>query len=423
MFGSMGSKRVASRHIVGLALCFVLTHAASAQTLSSAGRLLSEQRWEEAEASARQLLAASPNLADGQAMLGMALYHQGRFEASISPFRAAMAEETTYPARVLYYLGLAESKCGHPDGATDAFMLLLTLHPQSAEARRIQGLSADVTVPAERRSSMDISGTVISFEAGYDTNPDLIDTGDGDMLALLYAYTDIDLESLPFLIGTSLFFEKYLDLTENDFIELAVNLNDQFRLGPNGLATWSVELGQSLVDFEAFERSLSASLEYSQRWGGVWMGQLRASGALIDSNDEGYDATRGRLRLRAYRYLQNAGLLKRIRLTGLVRSNDRDAEWLAYSALTAGADCRLDIPWNMSLDLGLILESRGYDGEDPQTLETRKDDLIEFSAFAVKPVRKQQYLTGQATYTTRDSTDDFYAANEFRLLIGALWVR
>jgi tetratricopeptide (TPR) repeat protein len=414
---------MAGRSMLALALCFALTCRASAQTLSQAGSLLAEGNWREAEASAKLLPEQSPDHADAQAILGIALYHQGRFEEAIPAFQTAIAQKTSYEPRVLYYLGLAQSKCGRVDDATDAFMRLMTLHPKSTEAQRLRGLSADVTVPAERRSSMDMSGTVISLEAGYDTNPDLVDGGDGDALALVYAYTDLSLESMPCLIGMSFVFEKYLDLTENDFAELALNLNDQFQLGANGLAEWSVEIGQSLLDYEAFERSLSASIEYSQRWGGVWMGRLRADGALIDADEEGYDATRARLRLRAYRYMQHAGAFKWVRLTAQTRTNSRDADWLAYNAVTAGVDSRLQIPWDMSLDLGVHVESRWYDGEDPQTLETRKDDLIEFSAFAVKPVRKGQYLTGQATYTTRDSNDDFYAADELRLLIGALWVK
>jgi tetratricopeptide (TPR) repeat protein len=418
----MGRVEVVRGHFVALMVWCVLASGALAQTLSHTGALLGAGRWGEAEVSARQLLEQEPGGADGRVMLGMALYHQGRYEPSVATLREALRLGTVYEARALYYLGLAESRCGRQEKASDIFMVLMMRHPDSPETQRLMGLSADVTVSAQQREGMDLSGTILSLEAGIDSNPDLIDGGDGDLLCLLYAYTDIDAPRIPFLIGASLLFEKYADLSENDFAVLAVNANDRISVGSGGVADWTVELSQTLLDYEAFDRTLSGTIEYSHPWRRVWVAQARATGALTDADAEGYDATRAALRFRGARYL-HVGALRRVRVVGQWQANQRDSEWLAYRSFGLGADCRVELPWDVSLDLGMRMESRTYDGAHPERGVTREDDLFELSAFAVRPLRTGRYATGQVRYTTRDSSDDLYSADQFQLLFGLLIVR
>ena len=423
MFDIGKGRDSAGKLLSGFVLAWLLVSSVSAETITRTGRFLAKQQWVQAENSARAVLEKSPHDPDAHAMLGIALYHQGRFKESTSALQFAARGKSAYEARVLYYLGLAHSKLEQPEKAENVFLRLMMRHPDSPEARKLQGVSADITVSAEKRTGMDISGTVFSLDAGYDTNPDLINGGDGDLQTSFYLYSDLGFESMPCLIGVSVFFEKYLDLTENDFVEIAVDLNDQFNVGKHDLVESSVEISQSLLDFEAFERNMSASVEYTHPWSRVWTSELRALGALTDADDEGYDAIRARLRFRHYRYLLDARRLKRVRLTVKTYMNNRDTDSIAYTSVSGGIDCRLDLPFNTMLDLGLLLESREYAGADSDTLITREDSIMELSAYALKPVQKNQYLTGQAILRTRDSNDGFYSADELQLLVGFLWVK
>ena len=127
--------------------------------------------------------------------------------------------------------------------------------------------------------------------------------------------------------------------------------------------------------------------------------------------------------MRLYKRLRDTAYLKRIRLKTGYYVNSRDYDLISFEAVVVGVDCRLAMPFNTSLDLGVGLESREYDGVDPVRLQPRKDDTIELSAYAVKPIDRNRNLTCQAIYTTRDSNETFYSANEIQLLLGILWIR
>ena len=405
------------------ALALLIASTLNAGTLSQTTRLLSQKQWSAAESSALAILKTAPKDPDAQAMLGMALYHQERFLASIAALQLALTGKTEYEPRVLYYLGIAYSKVKQVHPASDAFSRLLATYPDSPEARRINGLSADVTVQAARRVTMDMSGTVVSAEVGYDTNPDLVDDGDGDLLLSLYAYSEFRFRSIPRLIGASLLAEKYLDLTENDFVQLAISANDQFRIMNKDRIAWSVEISQSFLEFQTFERELTAMVEHTHPWNRSWISDSRAILTAVDGDDAGYDGSKAQLRLRLYKSMRDTTYLKRIRLKTRLYVNNRDNDLISFESLLLGVDCRLAMPFNTSLDLGIGLESREYNGADPVTLQTRKDDSIELSAYAVKPIDRNRNLTCQAIYTTRDSNETFYSANEIQLLLGILWIR
>ena len=81
---------------------------------------------------------------------------------------------------------------------------------------------------ADERQGIDVSGSFISVDAGLSSNPDLTDSGDSDVLLSFYGSTDVASESLPFLVGLSMFLEKYADQSESDFLDLGVGANREY---------------------------------------------------------------------------------------------------------------------------------------------------------------------------------------------------
>jgi tetratricopeptide (TPR) repeat protein len=94
-------------------------------------------RWDRAARSLEPAVAMLGGHPDVRALLGIARYHQGRYRDARASLERALAGETKYAPRCLYYLGQTLSRLDDSAGARKAFERLLEDHPDSAEARKV----------------------------------------------------------------------------------------------------------------------------------------------------------------------------------------------------------------------------------------------------------------------------------------------
>ena len=396
---------------------------AGSDAATEARRLVAAQRWNEAEVKLRGVLEDQPGDADACALLGMTLYHRAAYSEAVTHLDKALDSGTAYEARCLYYLGLACSKTGERDRARKAFTRLMSAHPDSPEAERLEGVSAELTTPISERRAFDVAGWLVLFESGYSSNSELVDGGDGDVFVDVYASGSVDRDGWPMTLGGSVFVEKFADLTEDDFLRLTGDVRRDFRLGHAVRLEGVGEVGLSWLDFEAYERHISLLGDVDRVFADIFRGEARGEVRLVQGVDDDLtsDGTELTLRLRGYRYWRDGGWLSRLRLELLLERNDRDVDADGFDRLLLGVEGRCRLPEQVSLDLGVEVEGRDYNGPEAGWDRARSDTTIELAAEVLRPLNRECALTGRIGTTTRDSNIDYYSADDVTLRIGLIW--
>ena len=114
----------------------------------------SQQRWADAEAQARQVLARAPGQIDARRMLGAALVGQQRWAEAITEHQQLLAARPgDVPARI--NLGIALAGAGRFGEAATEFGRAVSSDPQNATARRLMAMarrdaSANAAAPGAR---------------------------------------------------------------------------------------------------------------------------------------------------------------------------------------------------------------------------------------------------------------------------------
>ena len=379
-------------------------------------------RWAKAQKHLQSAVAAQPRNANVNALLGMSEYHLARYSEAEQHLGRALDLETSYAARTLYYRGLTEAKLGQPVKAEATFRALTSLYPNSSEARKLGVAFRDVRPAVLKRDAVLLTGTVISSELGYSSNPTQTSEGDSDAYLGVFASSSLQIPDTAWSVGGWLSLEKYLDDSDNDFATISGDLSRRHELTSADRLLGAVTADMSWFGGESYERTLGLLFVHTRRWSKAWQSELRLGlESVADLTDAGdADASVMSARLRLTKPFLSRTLLRRIRFELQMESEDNEIDWRGSSETSVGMECRL-VPYGRStLDLGVEYSSTSYDGEDPYDLIARDDTSFEFGAFLAVPVSRTTSLTGQLSHDMRDSSISYYDTDETVLVVGVL---
>ena len=405
--------------------CFLLAAVSASAADSSFALGLAEfkkGRWAKAEKHLQSVVASQPRNSNGNALLGMTEYHLGRYSKAEEHLGRSLDLKTSYAARALYYRGLTEAKLGKAAKAEATFRALKSLYPNSKEAQKLGVAFREVRPAVLKRDAVLLTGTVISSELGYSSNPTQTSEGDPDAYIGVFASSSLQIPDTAWSLGGWLFLEKYLDDSDNDFSTISGDLSRRHELTSADRLLGAATADMSWSGGESYERTLGLLFVHTRRWPEAWQSEVRLGlesvADLTDTRDA--DASVISARLRLTKPFLSRALLRRIRFELQLESEDNDTDWLGNSETSVGMECRLACYRRSTLDLGVEYSSVSYDGEDPFDLIARDDTSFEFGAFLVVSVSRTMSLTGQLSHDIRDSNISYYDTDETLLAVGVL---
>lgn len=261
---------------------------------------LSAGNWDVAVAAFRLCLLVWPDHPDVSALLGVALYHTDDRSGARDALRVAIAGNTKYLARALYYDGLAASETNDPDAAQARFRQILTEFPNSAEAKKILALddpmppatpavkkpeawrSADpmaLLVPKDSASASSDWRIQASASVGIDTNPLLASTlvaattsterrTDGVWQTSLGL--DFQPSEVPMLIRVSGFLADYFEVDSVDFFGANAMLMFEWQPHDHHLLSPYYQFQFLWLSDRPYETQHTVGLEYTGLLSAEW---------------------------------------------------------------------------------------------------------------------------------------------------------
>ena len=194
---------------------------------------------------------------------------------------------------------------------------------------------------------------------------------------------------------------------DDDLFDVEVDVSQEWVISDSGALDAAVELSHSWLEFEGYERKFDLVADWYNAWSTDWQTRVRADLGLVDAvDDASSDGTKTGLRVRGYRSLGRDTAFRRVRLQAALRQDDRDDAFDGYDSSLIGVECRFSLPHDISLDVGLDFESREYGAVDPFFETTRDDDIVDLSAYLMKPLGSTRFAEagrGEVSMSEHDS--------------------
>ena len=384
---------------------------------------LRKSEWSAAEKELLAITQQKPNHANAHALLGIARYHLKEYRAAVADLLVALENKTRFGARSLYYLGMSLSKLGRTKAAREAFTHLIVTYPRSAEARKLGSLPEDVLQVLEGRKKLDFYRPILTLDAGYNSNPSQLTAGVGDLALIGYASGRVRLRPYPWLVNTAVFFQKYADETELDYVDLSAELLRGYKLSKHDALEPSFRLNRRWLGGESYERVTGFELRHTRKWDMNWDSDAWLSYELNSSlAPEDSDSKTLSLRLRAWRELWTWDFLSRLRVEAQWAQENAETNYLGYTRWRLGTGLRFSLPRDTTLDFGLSYTRDNYSDIHPDQGLQRIDKTSGVNLVAYCPVSANTIVKVQISRLSRSSTLDGYSHDQTLMTVGIVYV-
>lgn len=392
--------------------------------ISEGARQLGEADWPGAERSFLKALAYSPGHPDLTALLGVARFHQGKYELSAGDFESALAGGTKYKSRVLYYLSLAHATLGHEEQGKEYARRLLTEFPASREAQMIKsGAQKRSPAPGKDAAKLDRWEVVLIQDICSDSNAPRVAHGDSDTLLFSFLSVKFKARPLPLNIRASFFWRNFSDQNELDFMGVQGALEGELKLSRGDTFLPAVSLQTLWLDEEKYQGKFGYELLWKRDWGRRWFTDLDLKHGSSEHTQVEYESldseqSSGRFRL-WYDCLQFKPLT-RVRLLGAFLRETMDDDYLSYDSWTAGIEMRFSFPWRVSAEVKAGYSERRYLDDNPAYSLRREDERTTVDICVLRPVSRWLFLRLTASWLTSRSNVERYTYSEAVYGIGLL---
>lgn len=378
-------------------------------------RHMTSGQWDQAEKEFVAHIAADPADVDAQVLLGMSRYHLGRYMEAARTLQYALDRKTSYASRALYYLGLAQSRLKNTAEAGKAFRTLVNQYPNSVEAIKVAP-----DLPREK-AAWTVREPFITVDVTHDSNAGNTTDGKGDIF--LSTSASARAMKLPgrWNAGASFFIDKYLDQDAYDFMFLSGDIQGEYEPSLADALTPQLELNQSWLGGDAYERVIGMRLLHDRRWTDLWTTQARLLVDLHTSLDDeaaNSDGTLLSFRIRGWRKCDGPFDIAGIRPSAQLTIDSADTAYLGYTDITAGVLLRFLLHKQVTLDVTPSYKTRDYDSSHPVYGKTRSDSEVGCRFDASQPWSMKTTLTATLAFAQHDSNIDYYSYDEVVVGVG-----
>ncbi len=392
--------------------------------ISEGARQMSEADWPAAERSFLKAVVLSRGHPDLTALLGVARFHQGKYEESARDFESALAGGTKYKSRVLYYLSLAHVNLGHREQAKQYTGRLLAEFPESSEARKVKS-GAYTRGPASGKGAAGLDRWEVVFlqDVDSDSNAPRVAHGDSDTLLFTFFSAKFRARPLPLNIKASFFWRNFSDQDELDFMGVQGTIEGEFNLSGRDILLPAVSLQQLWLDEKQYEGKFRYELLWKRDWGRRWFTDLELKHGSSEHDKveyESFDGEQSSGRFRLWFDCLQFKPLTRIRLTGGFSRETLDEDFLSYDSWTAGIETRLSLPWRVTAELKAGYSERRYHEVNPDYSLRREDERTTVEICVLRPVSRWLFLRLNASWLASRSNVERYTYNETVYGIGLL---
>jgi|GEM_PF-510645 len=348
--------------------------------------------------------------------LGASLFKLERYEEAQTAFeKAADFPETRELS--LFNMGLIADKLGNRSAAIDRFMQVI----DETDDERLTRLAGTALSRLQGTPVHNSWFGLLSFDIGYDDNvtllPDTLlvaSSQQDDLFVDAYAYANRRLsgdEKQGLSLDTSLFVQKYQQLTRYDMADLNAGLSYQTDVDTTWRSDSGAHFDMSFLDGSAFIATTSLSTSLKRSLGDRGIAKASYELAHVHSMDPTYNYLTGwrhRIEVRPYWRWPSSRLDLSYRLEWNDRQDRKDALFSSYSPVRQRLRLkgRLDIGAHLGLTADLRYRySRYRDSDEISTgvFKRREENRYRASLILSRRFSNGKELSAEYDYTRNKS--------------------